>query len=242
MTQGYASAGRSDTGRVRRHNEDAILVQEDGRLWVVADGLGGHAAGDVASRMVVERLATLRLPYDLADAMDAVEDMLGEVNRQLRALARERRVDTIASTVVLMVHTPELVAFGWVGDSRAYRYEGGRLRCLTHDHVQGRLSAETRVGVGERPAPGVLTRAVGAEDTLHVDWVLSPRRAGMTFLLCSDGINKELLDSEIETVCQRHASPNAVLDSLMHGALQRGARDNVSAVVIRLEALEEAMA
>lgn len=240
MTQPFVSAGRTETGHVRRHNEDAILMADEPGLWAVADGLGGHSAGDVASALIVERLRALPLAHDVTDIMDAIEDELLRINHRLRALAHDRRVDTVASTVVLLVHTPDLVLIGWVGDSRAYAFEGGRLTQVTHDHVHGERGDETRFGARTTEAPaGVLTRAVGAEDRLYVDWAVRARRPGSCFLLCSDGINKELSDAEIEAHCQRHKDPSALIDALVGTALGRTGRDNVSAVAIRLDEYKE---
>ena len=240
MTMHYRSAGRTDTGHVRRHNEDAILDAPTQGIWAVADGLGGHAAGDVASRMVVEGLRALPRVADIADRMDAIEDELLRVNHALRRMAREQRVDAIASTVVLLVHVPGALLCGWVGDSRAYGFEHGTLRLLTRDHVHGDREDETRFGAGPAPSKaGVLTRAVGAEDRLFVDWKVIPCRPGMAFVLCSDGINKELSDAEIEACCRRDGEPATLLASLVDGALARAGRDNVSAVVVRIDDSEE---
>jgi protein phosphatase len=237
----YLSAGRTETGHVRRHNEDAILVADTPGLWAVADGLGGHAAGDVASALIVEQLGSLHLSTDVTETMDAVEDALLRINHRLRTMARERRVDAVASTVVVLVHTRDLVAVGWVGDSRAYVFEDGELQQVTQDHVHGDRSDETRFGGGNaRAAAGVLTRAVGAEDRLYVDWAVRARRPGSCFVLCSDGINKELSDAEIELHCRRHADPRELIDALVDTALDRAGRDNVSAVAVRLDPLKEA--
>ncbi|MET0256634.1 MAG: PP2C family serine/threonine-protein phosphatase [Luteibacter sp.] len=240
MSRPYVSAGRTEVGHVRRHNEDAILVADDLGLWAVADGLGGHSAGDVASALIVERLRALPPTHDVTDIMDALEDELLRINHRLRALARAQRVDTVASTVVLLVHTRDLVLVGWVGDSRAYVFEDGRLSQVTHDHVHGERVDETRFNTQATQAPaGVLTRAVGAEDRLYVDWVVRARRPGTCFVLCSDGINKELSDAEIETLCRRHADPMALIDALVGSALGRAGRDNVSAVAVRLDEYKE---
>ncbi|PTR34014.1 protein phosphatase [Luteibacter sp. OK325] len=236
MNPPYLSAGRTETGHVRRHNEDAILVADVTGLWAVADGLGGHAAGDVASALIVEQLGSMRLSTDITETMDAIEDELLRINHRLRTIARERRADAVASTVVVLVHTRDLVAVGWVGDSRAYVFEDGRLQQVTQDHVHGDRSDETRFGGGNARAPaGVLTRAVGAEDRLYVDWVVRARRPGTCFVLCSDGINKELSDADIELHCRRHADPQALIDALVGMALDRAGRDNVSAVAVRLD-------
>ena len=240
MSASYLSAGRTEIGHVRRHNEDAILIANELGIWAVADGLGGHSAGDVASAMVADCLRFLPLRQDVTDTMDAIDDELWRINHRLRALARERRVDTIASTVVLLVHTRDLVLVGWVGDSRAYVFEDGRLRQITRDHVHGERHEETRFGAPDRPAQaGALTRAIGAEDRLYVDWVVHARRPGSYFVLCSDGINKELSDAEIETHCRQHADPCALVDALVGTSLARAGRDNVSAIAVRLVEHEE---
>ncbi|MEL1265709.1 PP2C family serine/threonine-protein phosphatase [Pseudoxanthomonas putridarboris] len=237
MRMDYLSFGRTETGNVRRHNEDAVLVRDDLGLWAVADGLGGHTAGDYASALIVERLGALERNGSVLDFVDAIEDALRGVNADLRAAAAARRVDVIASTVVVLVHDHDLMLCGWVGDSRAYCFEDGRLRQLTRDHVHGEKDDLTRYGnhAGSQAGAGALTRAVGAEERLFVDWVVTGRRTGMRFLICSDGINKELSDQEIGEQCGSHADPPALLERLFAMALARAGRDNVSAVVVRIQ-------
>ncbi|WP_293371305.1 PP2C family serine/threonine-protein phosphatase [Nevskia sp.] len=232
----YVAAGRTDTGRVRGHNEDAVLVRDDIGLWVVADGLGGHAAGDYASQMIVDRLGRLRRPDSVDNFMEAIEDTLEAINAELRRTAYERGVDLIGSTVALLVHHRDYMLCGWVGDSRVYCYQDGRLRQATRDHAHGVDDDQTHVG--DRPAPqpggGVLTRAIGAEERLYVDWVLTERRPGMQFLLCSDGVNKEMTDRELEAAFRSDCMPPTLIGSIFETSLARGARDNVSAIVVRL--------
>jgi protein phosphatase len=127
---------------------------------------------------------------------------------------------------------------GWVGDSRAYCMENGALEQISADHVHGMKDDVTQFsGQSAQPQPGagVLTRAIGAEAQLFVDWVVAGCRAGMQFVLCSDGINKEMSDAELEAECRRQDTPQGLLDSLLGLALGRAARDNVSAVVVRLQ-------
>ncbi|MDL5364038.1 serine/threonine-protein phosphatase [Xanthomonas sp. NCPPB 2654] len=236
----YRSAGRTETGKVRRHNEDALLLRDDAGLWVVADGLGGHAAGDYASGLIVERLATLPRAADVCDFIEAIEDALAQINTELLHCAEQRQVDMIASTVVLLVHDPDFMLYGWVGDSRGYGRIGGALRQLTRDHVHGVKDDATQfgqAGAGAEPAAnaGVLTRAVGAQEPLFVDWVLAPSVSGAQFLLCSDGINKEIPDPELDVECRLHGEPQALLARLFELAMGRAARDNVTAVVVRLQ-------
>lgn len=232
MAMHFESAGRTDTGKVRCRNEDAILVRDDLGLWVVADGLGGHSAGDYASSLIIERLAALSRRGDVCDFVDSIEDALCGVNTDLRRLAVSRDVDIIGSTVALLVYAQDYMLCGWAGDSRVYCHERDRLTQLTHDHVYGGNAVD-----GFRPPPGssALTRAVGAEDALFVDWAVAGNVPGNQFVLCSDGINKELTDVEIEAACRHNRTPVAVLGDLFDVALRRAARDNISAVIVQLQ-------
>lgn len=237
----YRSAGHTETGKVRRHNEDALLLRDDAGLWVVADGLGGHAAGDYASGLIVERLAALPRAPDVCDFIEAIEDTLAQINSELLRCAAQRQVDMIASTVVVLVYDPDFMLCGWVGDSRGYGQFAGPLRQLTRDHVHGIKDDATQFAqagaAGSDPAAnaGVLTRAVGAQEPLFVDWVLAPSAAGAQYLLCSDGINKEIPDPELDAECRRFGDPRALLARLFELAMGRAARDNVTAVVVRLQ-------
>jgi protein phosphatase len=241
MTLHFRSAGRTETGKVRRYNEDAILVRDDLGLWAVADGLGGHTAGDFASALIVERLGALERAGSVFDFVETIEDSLQQVNAELRAAALARHVDVIASTLVVLVHDADFVLCGWVGDSRVYVHEEGRLAQLTRDHVHGQPVDVTHYGFNGAPplAPGsgVLTRAVGVEDALFLDWAVAGSRPGVQFLLCSDGINKELSDAELADAFRRQpAEPRQLVDHLFELSLARRARDNLSAVIVRLEA------
>ena len=238
MTTFYRSAGHTETGNVRRRNEDAILVRDDLGLWVVADGLGGHTAGDYASTLIVERLGALKRSDDANDFIAAIEDSLQQVNAELRAAAIAQQVDVIGSTVALLVHTPAFMLCGWAGDSRVYVEEDGELTQLTRDHVQGQPADITQFGAlpSSAAGSGVLTRAVGVEEPLFIDWAITGSRPGMQFLLCSDGINKELSDNELELACHDSHSPQQLVDRLIALSLSRRARDNLSAVIVRLEA------
>lgn len=234
MNAPFVSAGRSDRGNLRDRNEDAILVREDLGLWAVADGLGGHDAGDVASRTVVERLGALQRQTDLVEFVESIEDALRDVNRELRELAQARRVDIIASTVVLLVCGEDLAVCGWVGDSRAYGFEDGRLGLITRDHVASDNEDGDAQARNPPPPGGMLTRAIGADDELFVDWAVAAKRPGLTFVLCSDGVNKEMSDDEISEECRRNGEPDALVDRLLAKALDRAGRDNISVVAVRM--------
>lgn len=234
VVQPYASAGHTETGKVRRLNEDAILCRDEVGLWVVADGLGGHAAGDYASALIVQRLGAIQRQGDVADFIEAIEDELEKVNGELLQRASAQQVDLIGSTVVVLVYDRDFMLCGWVGDSRAYGMSGGRLRQLTRDHVHGLRDDVTQFGAGGANS-GALTRAIGAQDPLLIDWVVISHASGSPFLLCTDGINKEIPDVELEMECRRLSEPRALLTRLFELALGRAARDNVSAVVVRIQ-------
>ncbi|MEX3899865.1 PP2C family serine/threonine-protein phosphatase [Paraburkholderia sp. BR10954] len=238
MTTRCRSAGHTETGKVRSRNEDAILVREDLGLWAVADGMGGHCAGDYAGALIVERLGALTRKGSVFDFIAAIDDCLQQVNTELREAAAAQRTDVIGSTVALLVHDPQFVLCGWVGDSRVYVQENGVLTQLTRDHEASRPIDAMDSGRSTRASAGagVLTRAVGADEMLHVDWAVAGSRPGMQFLLCSDGVNKELSDGELTATLREPDSPDRQIERLFALALARPARDNISAVIVRIEA------
>jgi protein phosphatase len=238
MTMRHQSAGYTVTGKIRKHNEDAILVREDVGLWVVADGMGGHSAGDYASAMIIERLGALARPDSVLDFIESIEDALVQVNTDLVRTAVTRGVDIIGSTVVVLVHDRDFMLCGWVGDSRVYCFEDGQLRQITSDHVHGMKDEVTQFGgmpAQPQPGAGALTRAVGAEDQLFVEWVVTGCRPGMLFVLCSDGISSQLTDEEMRGClldCQGDL-PRASME-LVDLANARGGEDNATVVLVAI--------
>lgn len=233
------AAGQTDPGKVRDHNEDAFLVSSSGRLWAVADGMGGHSAGEVASVLIVERLGRLTPPDDPAAFLDAVDRELVAVNSELRRYAQEQKAALVGSTVVTLLACKDYMACGWAGDSRAYRFRAGRLEQISRDHsmLQELVdSGEFQVHPGENhPRSNAITRAVGGEEALFVDWVVAGFEPGTQFLLCSDGLTKELSDQRIEEEFKKKLTPRQTVENLVHAALAGGGRDNVTVVVVRAE-------
>lgn len=236
----WSSAGRSHVGMVRAINEDACLVMPELGLWAVADGMGGHEAGDVASRMVIESLQQIPPPTDWQALLDSVRDRLIDVNQQLREESAQRyQHRTIGSTVVVLLAHEDRCACLWVGDSRIYRLRNGRLEQLTRDHShvqelvdQGLIAPED---AHRHPLANVITRAVGSTEELRVDEKVYPLQSGDIFLLCSDGLNKTVSDEEI-TRLLLHSDHNCqeAVKAFIHLALMRDASDNVTTVVVAI--------
>jgi serine/threonine protein phosphatase PrpC len=233
----WTSSARTNVGCVRKINEDACLDSGKIGLWVVADGMGGHAAGDLASSSIVAALADIEAPDSLSQLVDAVEDRLFAVNRQLREEAARREGQMIGSTVVALLAWRRHCVCLWAGDSRIYRLRAGRLEQLTRDHSQ----VEEMIDQGEllredaasHPAANVITRAVGADDELFVDVALFDLEPGDRFLLCSDGLYKEISDEEFAIHLATMDAAQASQD-LLSLALERGARDNVTIIVMQV--------
>lgn len=242
----WSSAAHSHVGKVRKLNEDACLSLPnfgDAGLWVVADGMGGHEAGEVASRMIVESLREVPPPLSLEDFMASAEAALLNVNQNLKEQSEKhynRR--TIGSTVVVFLIYQDRAACLWVGDSRIYRLRQHRLEQLTrdHSHVQelvdrGLINAQE---AESHPMANVITRAVGSSFDLRVDQETFELEAGDTFLLCSDGLNKTVSDDEIAAFLKPTDSYSTVQD-LIQTALNRGASDNVTTIVINIQDYSE---
>lgn len=235
----WSSASRTDVGKVREINEDACLDVPDVGLWAVADGMGGHDAGDLASHMIVQELQGIEPPHSLEHLIDQAIAHLNEVNSALRRESVRRDNQTIGSTVAVLVAFGTECACIWAGDSRVYRHRNGAMARLTEDHSlveeyveQGLLRREE---AESSPQANVITRAVGVEDDLALDTAVYPMAAGDIFLLCSDGLYKELSEEEIAGYITRGSGDQqAITDSLTEAALARQARDNISAVVVRI--------
>lgn len=232
----YSAASYSHVGMVRKINEDACLELTWDGLWAVADGMGGHAAGDYVSSLAVDSLRQLPLVDGLEDFTQVLRDTLARVNRAVREETLRRGVAMMGSTVVVLAARGDRAVGLWAGDSRLYRLRDGRIERLSHDHsyVQelqdsGLLNeAEARV----HPRGNIVTRAIGVVDQLELQAVSVQVQPGDTYLLCSDGLNKTAEDHEIADVLG-HADPYQVVRSLVHLGLTRGAPDNITAVVVK---------
>jgi protein phosphatase len=249
----WTSASRSHPGRVRTVNEDACLDQARLGVWAVADGMGGHTLGEFASRLAIRSLSDLADPVDAAGANNpagsdraatlerlvaTTHERLQQTNRRLRAEAERRDVTMIGTTVAVLLAAGRRGACVWAGDSRIYRCRAGRLQQLTRDHSQLEAMRSRRVGAADdtlvRPPPNVITRALGGDEALELDSITIDILDGDLFLLCSDGLSNELSEAAIQQALMPGGCKLAC-ETLLELALDRGARDNVTAVVVRAD-------
>ena len=237
MNYRWHCAQQTHPGRRRKTNEDAVLARPDLGLWAVADGMGGHEAGDVASQCIAEALDGVGEQPTLAALVDAVEDRLNTVNRRLRNHAATHcRGRTVGSTVVAMLAAGDVGVALWAGDSRLYRLRNGEFTQITRDHNPIADLLDDGV-ITERTAlakdTNIITRAVGGQVDLHLDVAVFDVEPWDTFLLCSDGLYREVGEEEMATVLDN--PPEESVEELLTRCLARGARDNVSIVVSRTE-------
>jgi serine/threonine protein phosphatase PrpC len=236
----FECVSRTHVGLRRKINEDSVLVRTEDGLWAVADGMGGHDAGEVASAMVADALRQVPVSDGVDSTVEGAIAALQGVNAELIALARAKGSDrSIGTTVVgLAIQDGRFRCF-WAGDSRGYWVRAGEIMRVTRDHslVQdlvdaGMLKPEEAEA---HESASVITRAVGVTETLNVDAVSGEAGPGDQFLLATDGLTRVVGDDEIATELARAPAEEAA-DRLIDLVLERGAPDNVSLVIVTLNA------
>lgn len=222
------AAAQTHVGRRRSRNEDALLSDPQRRLFVVADGMGGHPAGDVASRDLIESLdETLTEDRLERCPSEAVGEALREADRHVRAHAqRDRRIEGMGTTAVVAYVTPDerRLVVGNVGDSRVYVLRDGALRQITTDHTSGGL-------FGGR----ALSQAIGVSGTAQPEVDEVELTHGDRVLLCSDGLTDMVDDDEIARLLDGDDSVDDRCQALIDGALERGGLDNVTVVLLDID-------
>ena len=235
----WKSAQDRHIGLVRDINEDAIISIPDQNLWALADGMGGYEAGNVASAMIVSSLQNLKLAGSLNEIVNRVEDCLIDVNHRILEYA-DIMLDgrTLGSTVVALIIKGRVGICLWAGDSRLCRYRKHQLVQLSRDHsqveeqvMQGYITAEE---AGSHPDANVITRAVGADAEIFIDINAFSVQLGDIFLLCSDGLYNVVSNDEIANILANRPIHQAV-DALIQKALNNGADDNVSVILVQGE-------
>ena len=220
---------RTHVGNVASHNEDTVFGNDNEKLWIVSDGMGGHAAGEVASDMVVKGLqASYAKGESLPSAVESVHKAVVYEAQKTSA------TKGMGATVVAMNAVDDSYRITWVGDSRAYMLRRNKLQLLTRDHSYLEYLKANGIAVEEarqHPKRHVITQCIGNGDPhpCEVNGVIKP---GDRFLLCSDGLNDELTRGEILSILRSTEPSDVVSEKLINAALEKGGRDNVSVIVI----------
>jgi serine/threonine protein phosphatase PrpC len=239
-------AGLSDVGRCRQTNQDQYLVDAELSLFAIADGMGGHAAGEVASDLAINALADALRESDAggpaatpAEAAARLRDALNKGNRKIcDSMISRAEWRGMGTTMVVLLRVGRTAVVGHVGDSRAYLLRDGELRQLTSDHSwvneQVKLGLLTHEQAQRHPMRNIVTRALGNQSQVEVDVVEEEIRPGDIFTLCSDGLNGMLSDEEIRDILVAHPStPREACQALVERANANGGEDNVTVVVVR---------
>ena len=235
----WISCGKTDVGKLRKLNEDSMLLRPDVGMWAVADGMGGHEAGDVASQMVVNTLSKIQLGSSLEKYINNIEDALVNVNKKLIEIAHQgEKPTTCGSTVVVMLAYEKYCAFLWAGDSRLYRIRDNQIIQLTTDHSQVQLYVEqgliSKDEAETHPHANMITRAVGATEEFVLDVDMQDMEKGDRYLLCSDGLTKHIPDLDFEKMLAK-GDVEKKCHELIDLTLARGAKDNVTAILVDIE-------
>jgi serine/threonine protein phosphatase PrpC len=229
--------GATDVGRVRSNNQDQFVARDDVGLWAVADGMGGHRGGEVASEIACDTLARAFDRHTMDGLVDAIEQanqavfLAGTSDPDLTGMGT-----TVVALAVVDHDDDELLAIANVGDSRVYRYSGGELDQLTTDHSlvadlvrEGSLSPDE---AAVHPQRNILTRVLGVYDEVPVDAFAVEPHHGDRYVLCSDGLFNEVSEPAMATVLRRLPDPGDAAGELVRQALAAGGRDNVTVVVV----------
>ena len=234
LPAGILSAFRTDVGKVRANNQDAPIVSEKLRLYGVADGMGGHKGGEVASTSARDDL--LRELEGKTPSVAALSGAIEEVNRQIyHQQEHDDALTGMGTTLSVLWMSDNFVYIGHVGDSRVYLLRDGEFKQMTLDHslVEQlvREGALTEEEAQNHPMRNIITRAIGTDESVEVDVVVEERRKGDLWLACSDGLHGLVDDRQMRDALRQYA-PEKAADVLLKAALDAGGRDNVTLVIV----------
>ena len=233
------AVGRTDPGLKRKHNEDAYAILEDHHLFVIADGMGRHAAGEVASQLCVDAISEAFRTADFGEPKQPplpkrASRLRGSIllanDRILTAAQENDAYSGMGTTVVSAYFSPnnQRVYIAHVGDSRCYRLRGGKLTQLTTDHTLGAAGIQGK-------SAAVLSRAVGIEENVEVDISMESPLPGDIYLLCSDGLSRMVQNEEIQRSLETVKDLDEANKVLIDKANQGGGRDNITAILVRVD-------
>ncbi|MBZ9702901.1 MULTISPECIES: PP2C family protein-serine/threonine phosphatase [unclassified Mesorhizobium] len=230
------SFGVSHRGCVRELNEDNYLVEPQAGLWLVADGMGGHDAGEVASASIVNHLATIGIASSAPDLRARFEDRLSRANAEIRRISQSRGI-TIGSTFAALLAIDGRFACLWAGDSRVYLIREASISQISKDHTEVQELIDkgmlTEAEALTWPRRNVITQAVGVSDEIVIDFQQGEILPGDIFVLSTDGLTAHVTDAEIEAATVS-ATPQSACENLLETVLARGGTDNVTIVLVRV--------
>ncbi len=226
----------TDTGKVRSVNEDSIYHSEQHQLWAVADGMGGHHRGDIASQAIVNHLRSFTPSSHSGFSLQRIVQILNTANNELVEKAALEDAGVIASTCAILTRSKHSIICSWVGDSRIYRFRNNVLTQLTRDHSYETLIDDMR-NSGQKIDDVMidiqtLTRGVGAESNLNVEHSHFIPQKNDRYLLCTDGLYKEVSHSELQRRYAETADDQALITTLHEAYLAGGARDNLGLTLV----------
>jgi protein phosphatase len=235
----FESGAATDVGKVRAENEDAYLVLPESGIFAVADGMGGHEAGSLASAVVIDALSRVAEPASVVDLIASCQQRLAAANERLLEIADERGGIVIGATVAALLAWEGYYACVWSGDSRIYLVRRGRIEQLSRDHTEvAELIAEGVLTAEEAqtwPRRNVITRAIGVYHELELEIAQGVLENDDVFIICSDGLTTHVADDEILAYA-RIVAPQGACDRLVALTIERGAIDNVTVVIARYAA------
>jgi protein phosphatase len=244
--------GVTDVGRKRTHNEDSFAIVDNEHLYLVADGMGGHSSGEVASRMAIETMSEFfqatsadpeaTWPYKMDKTRGYEENRLVTgiklANRRIfEAAQRETRLHGMGTTMVALLAVGDACLIGHVGDSRVYRFRANALEQLTEDHSllndYIKMKSMTPEEIENFPHKNVIVRALGMKETVKVDAIYDKPRPGDLYILCSDGLCGPAGDDEIRDLVTKHKDLRECGQALVDRANEKGGPDNITVVICR---------
>ena len=246
------AAGKTDVGRKRTHNEDSYAMVEPENLYLVADGMGGHASGEVASKMAIDTISEFfratsvdpeaTWPYKMDKARGYEENRLVTgiklANRRIfEASQQETKLHGMGTTMVAVLFVENQCLIGHVGDSRVYRLRGDALQQLTEDHSllndYIRMKSMTQQEIDNFPHKNVIVRALGMKEAVKVDAIVDNPQPGDTYVMCSDGLAGPISDEDIRRITLEHKDLTGAAQALIDRANENGGPDNITVVLCR---------
>jgi protein phosphatase len=234
----FETGSATHVGVVRQRNEDSFLTRPEVGVWAVADGMGGHEAGDFASQTVIAALESIKAQGSAAELLSACEASVADANRRLTEFRSARGGIIAGATVAVLLIYQDHYACVWSGDSRIYLIRGADITQLSHDHTELEELLERGLITPEAakhwPGQNAITRAIGVADEAELEVISGPIEAGDSFLICSDGLTRHVTDQEILQLIDANV-PQQACDRLIDLTLERGAVDNVTVIVTRYQ-------